>query len=243
MIAKHVWNEQEQHAVLFTERRYSNTTTKHIAIVDNASSHLTKLYVPDPALEKGELFERWYSMIKGVAGCINQAKRPAKYLLDIAQTFNKAKTYADFFGYEMPELLVKAGEVQNLEQYRDLLKDENRLRKAQAKKEQAERLKIQKRKLKLWREFKADEVDRADGYDYLRFNSDTQNIETTQRIRFSLSAGYQLYQTILDNTAKTGQSFLDRYSIAEINPAFIRIGCHKVTLKEIKSFAKQQGWQ
>jgi hypothetical protein len=61
MIARHVQNDKGERAVLFTGRTYSQTTAKHIKAVENASSHLTKIYVADPALGKEELFDNWVS--------------------------------------------------------------------------------------------------------------------------------------------------------------------------------------
>src|SRR3954471_13646145 len=67
MIAKHVWNEQGEHAVLFTEQTYSRTTSKHVSIVASASSHLTKIFVPNPTSTKDELFNSWQASIIAVA--------------------------------------------------------------------------------------------------------------------------------------------------------------------------------
>jgi hypothetical protein len=247
LIAKHVCNEQGEHAVSFTERTYSKSTTAHLNIVKSASRHLDLLYVPDPELPTDELFEKWYSRIKGIAGSLAGARKPQKYILDIQAVFGEAKRYADFFGLELPEVLVKAGEIQDLAQYHEVLQQERGLRKAQEKRAQAEALRIQKIQLKNWRKFKVSYLSAADGFDYLRFHKANQRIETTQRVEFSLTAGRQLYSFVLASLEKggcthCGETFLGRYSIIEINYRFIRVGCHKVSLTEIKSFAKKQGW-
>ncbi|MES2113199.1 MAG: hypothetical protein V4577_30895 [Bacteroidota bacterium] len=247
LIAKHVENGRGEKAVLFTQRTYSMSTTAHTNLARQASGHLVKLSVPDPDLPPDELFEKWYSRIKGIAGSLNGARKPQKYILDIQAAFEQAKRYADFMGYPMPEVLVKAGEIQNLDQYHEVLQQERELRKAQEKRAQAEALRIQKIQLKNWRNFKANYVSTADGFDYLRFHKVNQSIETTQRVEFSLAAGRELYGLVLAAIEKggcthCGEPFLGKYSIAEINHRFIRVGCHKVSLTEIKSFVKKQGW-
>ena len=247
MIAKHVWNEQGEHSVLFTERTYSKTTSKHVSIVASASSHLTKLYVPDPALTKEELFENWREAIVKVAHHLGTARKPEIYLLEMRQIFLRAKSYAAFFGYELPQELVKVAGVENLSQFADYLKEERELREAREKKEQRKRLTAQKKQLQDWRVFKKDYLRTYDGLDYLRFNVKTGQVETTQGVRFPVSAGYQLYQFVLTTNAKGGctncdRIFLDKYTVYEVNKKFIRVGCHQVTIKEIKLFAKQQGW-
>jgi hypothetical protein len=203
--------------------------------------------VPDPDLSAEELFEKWYSEIKNIADSLAGTRRPQKYILNIQGVFEEAKRYADFFGLELPEVLVKAGEVQNSEQYHEVLQQERELRKAQEKRAQAEALRVQKIQLKDWRKFKVHYLSTADGFDYLRFHKVNQTIETTQRVEFSLAAGHQLYGLVLATIEKggcthCGETFLGRYSVTEINNTFIRVGCHKVSLTEIKSFAKKQGW-
>ena len=247
LIAKHVTNGRGERAVLITQRSYSRSTSAHITLVRNASNHLDKLPVPDPDLCKEDLFEKWYGEIRNIADSLTDARKPQKYILEIGRVFNEAKRYADFFGYEIPDVLVKASEIQNSGQYHDLLQQERELRKAQEKRAQAEALRVQKTQLKDWRKFKTNYISTADGFDYLRFDKVHQRIETTQRVEFSLTAGRQLYGLILATIEKggctnCGETFLGKFSIAEINDRFIRVGCHKVSLTEIKSFAKKQGW-
>ncbi|MCR8557361.1 hypothetical protein KXD93_06895 [Mucilaginibacter sp. BJC16-A38] len=247
LIAKHVVNTRGERAVLFTQRTYSRSTSAHVTIVRNASNHLDKLSVPDPDLSKEELFEKWYGEIRNVADSLEDTRKPKKYILEIGRLFDEAKRYADFFGYEVPEVLVKAGEIENSEQYHDLLQQERELRKAQEQRSQAEALRLQKTRLKDWRKFKINYLSTADGFDYLRFNKADQSVETTQKVEFSLAAGRQLYGLVLATLEKggctnCGETFLGRYNITEINDKFIRVGCHRVSLTEIKSFAKKQGW-
>jgi hypothetical protein len=247
MIAKHVWNEQKEHAVLFTQNTYSRTTSKHVAIVASASSHLTKLYVPDPALTKEELFEDWRKAIVEVAHNLGTARKPEKYLLEMQRIFGQAERYAAFFGSVLPEGLVKVAHIENLTQFAEYLQKEREVREAKEKRERKKRLLAQQKHLKDWRSFKIGYLRTYDGLDYLRFDIKTGQVETTQGVRFPLSAGHQLYQFVTATNVKggcqdCGELFLNKYSIAEVNKNFIRIGCHQVTLKEIKLFAKQQGW-
>lgn len=247
MIAKHVWNEQGEHAVLFTEQTYSRTTSKHVSIVASASSHLTKIFVPDPTSTKEELFNSWQVAIVTVAHHLGMAKKPEKYILQIQQILGQAKRYAAFFGYQLPEQLLSAGSIEDFPQFCAYLQKERELREVKDKKERRIRLSAQNKQLQNWRSFKNNYLRTYDGLDYLRFDVKTGQVETTQSVRFPLSAGHQLYQYVIATNVKggctnCGEQFLDKYAIYEVNKNYIRIGCHKVTLKEIKSFAKQQGW-
>jgi hypothetical protein len=247
LIARHVTNDVGAEAVLFTCRTYSTSTSAHINLVRQASRHLHLIYVPDPELPKDELFEKWYSKIKGIADLLTNARKLEKYILDIQAVFAGAKRYADFFGYQIPEVLQKAGEIENSGQYREVLQKEIELRKAQAKREQGEALRTQKINLKRWRAFETNDIPTADGFDYLRFNHTTERIETTQRVEIPCEVGKQFNKVVLSVIAQGGcegcpRKLMDRYPVLEIKTKFIRVGCHKLSLKEIKSFTKKMKW-
>lgn len=247
LIAKHVTNNRNENAVLITERTYSKSTTYHVTLVRQASRHIQQISVPDPELSAVRLFEKWYGQIKDIADALNNARKPEKHLLDIRAVYSRAKRYADFFGYEIPEMLQKAGEIENIDQYHEALQKETELRKAQAEREKAEALRIQKVNLKRWRRFQTNFITTTDGYDYLRFNPSKERIETSQRVEIPLTIGRQFYAVVLETIANGGckdcpQKLMELYEVLEINGQFIRVGCHKISLKEIKIFAKQRGW-
>ena len=80
----------------------------------------------------------------------------------------EARRYTRFFGSELPEMLIKAGEIQNVGQYHEVLRQERKPRQVQQRKAQAEALKEHKIRLKEWRRFKTNYITNADGFDYLR---------------------------------------------------------------------------
>lgn len=248
MIARHVSNEKGEHAVLFTERTYSNTTAKHIKAVEDAVSHLDLIYVPDPALSKEKLFEDWHTQMVSIAHHSPQAKKPGKYVLQIKEVFEQAKRYADFFGFEMPTALVDMGAVSSLEQFVTHMQDERKKREAEEAKKAQQQKKLHTQKLKAWRAFELNNFYGRDGWDYLRCNVRTCEIETTQQVSIPLNDGKAFYQVVQITIAKggckdCGMLFMGHYPVLEINKKFVRVGCHKISIKEIDRFANQQGWQ
>lgn len=247
LIAKHVYNSTGGHAVLITQKTYSKSTSAQVTLVRQASRHIPHLSVHDPEMPAEELFDKWYSRIKGIAGALDNARKPEKYILEIQQVYGEAKRYGDFFGFEIPEVLQQAGQVENIGQYREVIRLETELRKAQAKREQAEALRLQKISLQRWRKFETNHISTADGFDYLRFDQKTGRLETTQRVEIPLSVAKQFHAVVLATIAKGGctdckMRLMDRYDVLAVNGKFIKVGCHKISLKEIRSFAKKQGW-
>jgi hypothetical protein len=248
MIARHVVNDSGERAVLFTGRSYSQTTAKHIAITKDASSHLNIIKVADPALDKDDLFTDWRGRIIAVAEKLMNANRPQKYATEIEDLYHEAQRYADFFGYEIPDLLVQAGAIRNTKTFTEYLAKDKAEREAEEAEYSKRLKKAQVQKLKAWRAFESNSMGSLDGWDYLRCNVQTCEVETTQRVTFSLDEGKALYgfinaTLIKGGCGECGETFLGRYPIIEVNKSFIRIGCHKVALKEITRFANQQGWQ
>lgn len=248
MIARHVKNDKGETAVLFTERTYSQTTAKHIKAVEDAVSHKHIIYVADPALTKEELFNNWNVQMVNIVHHLEGAKRPGKFILQIQEVFNDAKKYADFFGYALPTSLVDIGTVSGLEQFQAHLQAEKKAQELQEAKEAKKQAKLHTQKLKAWRAFETTNFYGRDGWDYLRCNVRTCEIETTQQVSIPLDAGEGLYQIVKVTIAKGGCKdcgflFMGKYPVLEINKVFIEVGCHKISLKEINRFANQQGWQ
>jgi len=248
VIAKHVKNGKGERAILFTERSYSQTTAKHISAVESAVSHLNLIFVPDPALCHEELFDNWHVQMVNIAHHLEGAKKPGKYILQIKQVFSAAKKYAEFFNYPLPTSLVEMGMVKCLEQFQaNLVAEKEAIAIEEAKMNQKAK-KLHEQKLKAWRLFEITNFYGRDGWDYLRFNNRTGNIETTQQVDITLDAGKAFYELVTDTIEKggctdCGMLFLDKYPVLDINKVFIQVGCHKISLKEINLFAKQQGWQ
>lgn len=247
LIAKHVENLVGEHAVLITKRNYSVTTSQHVTIVKYASRHIPQILVPDPDQSSDRLFDHWLAEIKELADKLNHARKPEKYVLQIQQVYQQAEQYASFFDLELPQYLIEAGQIQNFEQYNEVVRRESELRSLQEAQAQKLRLAKQAQDLRLWKAFKIRTVSLQDGYDYLRFHTVDHIVETSQRVFIPAEIARKFYAYILEALATGGcqncdMRLMDRYQVSEINHDFIRVGCHQIKIKEIKAFIKKQGW-
>jgi len=247
LIGKHVQNSSGERAILITKRTYSNTTNAQINIVRSAARHIKQIRVPDPDQNVSYNFEKWYVEIKNIACKLASARKPEKYVLMIQDVISEVKSYAGFFSLEVPEYLLAAGEITDNEQYAAVLKKEVEYRKIQAEKERIAQEKLLKTQLKDWRNFKTYYLRTYGGYDYLRFNKENNRVETSQRIEIPAAIAQAFYGLVLQTIAHGGCTncnmvLMDRYQVDEINSDFIKLGCHKITIKEIKSFTKKLRW-
>jgi len=260
-----VIDEQDNNIVYFTTRSYSNTTSGHKYTVERASSHKTKIYCknPDEAARgyHANNIADFEANARIIAQKLPNSRKPEIYLNQIAQERSTLKKYAEHFNLDLesvPTLAFiwiesKDEGTQATEQERK----EKELARIKREKNEAEArieaIKKEKKDLIKWRAYK-DEFSRSyarfysrTGLDYLRFNTVTNRIETTQNVEIPLEIAKRFYKQVLDTVASgkceiCGTGFMNKYEIKEINKDFIRVGCHKITIKEVKTFAKQMNW-
>lgn len=247
LIAKHVENAAGERAILMTKRTYSNTTSAQVQIVKSAARHIKQILVPDPDQNQGDNFEKWYTEIRHIADKLANARKPEKYVLQIEDLIDEVKRYANFFAYDIPGYLLAAGDIKDNAQYAEVLKKEAEFRKVQAEKERIENEKRLKIQLKDWRNFKTYYLKNYSGYDYLRFNKANNRVETSQKVEIPGEIAKDFYKLVLETIAKGGckgcdMMLMERYYVKEINKDFIKVGCHKITIKEIKALSKKLGW-
>ncbi len=256
-IAKHVLGfartgEQIKPAILFTTRGYSNTTARHISVVRQATHGLV-IYCAYPDKDHDANLNQWLKDAELCHYKSNKAKQQRTKLgalAGLAEIEKEAKIYCEFFGLdiatEAPVLVeaLKCNDTAQLAEYTVKKEQAQKVAEAHRQKE------LKKKHAKELRKFRAFQVQRLythDGNDYLRFNTESQRIETSQAVEIPLRTGKAFYKQILQ-TVKTsncvicGQQFMDRYEIKEINKDFVIVGCHKISIKEVQKLATSLNW-
>lgn len=245
----------------FASSTYSNTTSGHISTASHASNHKTKVYCknPDEAANKNHNnnLADFEEKAKEQAVKLKNARKPEIYLYAIAQQRKLLNKYIQHFGLDITNLVIplafiyidskdggtKASEAEIVANEKAKIE-----REKQHAIYQAELLKKHKLDLAKWRKNKLNgRFYGRTNFDYLRFNSDTNRIETTQNVEIPLRTAKAFYKQVLD-TVKTGKctvcgtNFMDHYEIREINSKQIVVGCHTIEIKEIKALANHMGW-
>lgn len=243
-IASFEQNDNNKVALLFTTRRYSNTTAKHIIIVEHATSHIDKIYCNDPQDGIIKNLEAFKSNIKGELSGLSRAKKPEKYINPARHVYDQCVDYCAFFDIPVPQDitdLIKSAETGEYAQY--LIREAQRIEKE--KKEAAEyAIKKAKSDLLKWRVRKIDSYySQLNGESYLRLSKDGR-IETSQNVKFPIETAKRTYRNL-----KTLKAVFDAghpvkiftYDVIDITDKYIKIGCHLITFKEIDKLAKKLG--
>jgi hypothetical protein len=232
-IAKHIQNSKGEKALLFTKQSYSNTTSKHIAIVRQATSHLNKIYCISPEYSHGENFERWLNLVESEASNLLKAKKPEKYLLNISRLESEIVTYSKFFEIEIPEKLKEALSIKDKSNFLAYQDKKELFEKQEKERQQKERIAKHKKSLKDWLNGKTHILYNKVDFDYLRLNGD--NVETSQGVKIPLNDAKAFYLGIKENRIIEGQHILG-FSVLKIDKKSIQIGCHDFKIKYLLDF-------
>lgn len=221
-IAKIVTNEQGLECMLFTYRSYSNSTSKQISIVRNATRQYKKIYCYSPEDSHELNFKSWLNLAEIEAEKLQKAKKPELYLNQLGILNREALEYAEFFNIEIPITLQAVLSIKDKKENLVYMSKKAELMKIEkAKKEKAQKIEY-KEQLKKWFNFETGRVYGGFNFDFLRVNEN--RIETTQAVKIPLELAKRLHNKIKTNTLKVGESLLD-YKVNEVGN-IIKIGCH-----------------
>jgi len=236
-------------SVLFTTRGYSNTTAKHIGIVRSACSQYNLIYChnPESALRGGhsENVERFEQEAKNWAGYLPKSRKPEKYLVEIERERVKAEKYAEFFKLNLSKFGLSFLYTASKNDYAGKLEQAEAVRKEREKKRMAEAKRKEKAELRKFKAFESNRVYGAE-FSYLRFNKETNRIETSQQIEIPLEIAKRTFkwlQTVLKGGGCTECNFkVLEYEVQTVSKDLFTVGCHKIPITEVKAIQKQLGW-
>lgn len=245
-IAKHVTNSNNQSAILWSDRSYSNTTSKHQSIVNRAIQGQRIIVVPDASDSISTNFDVFGRRIKQTAESLLKAKKPEKYINHINSIYAMAGDYALFLGIEIPNEVTELWQTVQTPAYKTLLKE----RAEKLKQQQIEREKKgdadAAEHLELWRNGKVQSHYHR-GLSYLKLSATSETIQTSQGVFIPLDVAKQFYMTVLETIKNGGcidcnMKFMHNYNVREITADHIIVGCHKITIAEIQRLTNSLNW-
>lgn len=214
--------------LLFTERGYSNTTAKHIALTERATRHINKIYCAYPDGGHKSNFDYWLSSAENIAQNLIKARKPEKYTCLLENIKEKAQKYSAYFKLQIPERLSNVLEVTNGDAYMQHANNVLEFEKQERLRQAREHAKQHAKELKEFRAGKRTSIYTNGNFDYIRV-SDTDFV-TSQRVCIPIAVGLRFYNNI--KNVKPGDKLLS-YTVRDITETYIAIGCHKITFKEI----------
>lgn len=239
-IARHLDNN----TILFTTRSYSNTTSKQVSIVRNAASHKNFIFCPYPAeYQKHDNFTYWIKEAKSITQKLIKAKKPEKYTLQLSQILAECTKYCEALNFEVPEELTLICCIEDYEGLKAFIEKETAIINEREKQAKIDALKKAKKSISNFRAFKMYQSYNINtGFTYLRFNTETQRVETSQRVEIPLLIAQKFYDAIKGKKAMIEPIEILNYTLLNIDTKTIQVGCHKIEHKEINKIAKFLNW-
>lgn len=252
-IAQFRTDAEGNEVLLFTLENYSNSTSKQIQLVNRATSHIRKVYVPRVLMHTNEIVEYYIRQAEREIKKLSVARTPQKYRDNLKSILYSVTKYFEFLGQPVP---VSLTEICNVTEAPEDIRDEVRADQAEArerKKAYAERqrlhnIEMEERALitvEKWRNGDGQRIySNYSSFDYLRFNADKGRVETSQGVEIPVNIALDFYYII--NSIKridvnkrdlgtSGVRLLGMYQLNEVGEDFIRVGCHKISFAEIEA--------
>jgi hypothetical protein len=255
IIAKYVTNKDGQKCIFLNKRSYSNSTNKQQSLVFRSIPENVTFYrvvsfddVQGTRAHKDNLIHYINEAEKLQQLTIKANKLKMGYLNQLESQIDIFNKYVSFFGLndleqftsdslyglslkERYETLVKwAKEYTNSEELKKWqIKDKEKQRLAEIKTQQEA-----KEKIELFRQFKISSIYANLGHYLLRYNKDTQMIETSGGVKMSGLIFIKAYNRLINNELIKGQHVGD-YVFNGIENEIVSVGCHKIPMTEIKN--------
>jgi hypothetical protein len=256
-LAQHMTNHNGQKCVLFNDKHYSNTTSKHQSLVWRSipanvhffkvktifedinlasNAHLENLnnyleYAEDAkkkAITATKLKNGFIEQTKAAIGVFDNYK--AFFSLDGLifeyQTINKR--YSDIVNW-----LHDYQESKEFKQWQ--IKQEENKKKAEAK-----AIIDAKEKIEAFRQFKISSIYANFGHYLLRYNKETDNIETSGGVKLPKNVFLLAYQRLKNNTLEIGQH-VGNFTYNGLKDGFLSVGCHKISVDEVENLIPELG--
>jgi hypothetical protein len=256
-LAQFVNNKEGQRCVLINLKSYSNTTSKHQSLVWRAIPQNVPFFkvvsffndIDASSTAHKENLTHYINEAERLQGLTKRAnKLKMGYLSQLKNEIDLFDKYVLFFGlnnlekfnpisgqgltikerYELINCFIWAYENSNELKAWKIKQEENK------KKAEAKAIIDAKEKIEAFRQFKISSIYANLGHYLLRYNKETDNIETSGGVKMSKDLFLSAYQRLINNELLKGQH-VDKYTFNGVDGEIVSVGCHKIPMTEINS--------
>jgi hypothetical protein len=237
-------------AFLINDASYSNTTNKHQGLVYRAiPSNVPFFRVKIFPSDLSSTFQHEHNLkyfIKNATEAKDKAYKATKlkqgYINQSLNHLSIYQKYVEFFNIDMsqcmdstilPTFLSMYDELINYTKSDEFKKWLNR-QEENKKKAEAKAIIDAKEKIEAFRQFKISSIWANFGHYLLRYNKETENVETSGGVKMSKDLFLSAYQRLINNELLRGQH-VDRYTFNGVDGDIVSVGCHKIPMAEIKN--------
>ena len=225
----------DSQTIMINDEGYRNSTSKHIHLLQSATSHLTRFYKTNTDMDIVHL-----SITDSLKKMSTARTRKGEYLNNIYYTYEKLNEYLEYTNTK-DELgygdAIKYKEICEIVSRLDADKDGIMVEIADIEKKKRERDKA--KQLEHLAEWRAHE--RRDVYglpkSYLRLSLDGESVETSKGVRIERDKARVLYKLIKAGKDINGFK-LDYYTVIGVKDNTLKIGCHDIPMTEVNTIGE-----
>jgi hypothetical protein len=256
-LAQFVNNKEGQRCVLINSRGYSNSTSKHQTLVwrsipDELTFFKVVSFFNDidaSSTAHKENLTHYINEAERLQGLTIRAnKLKMGYLSQLKNQIDVFDKYCTFFTLDNLERFNPiSGQGLTIKERYELInsfiwgyENSEELKKWKIKQKENERKAIIKAKEKAkeqienFRQFKISAIYQNFGHYLLRYNKETENVETSGGVKMSKHIFLTAYQRLLKNELQQGQHVGD-FTFNGIDGEIVSVGCHKIPMTEIQT--------
>lgn len=241
------------HNVFFTLNTYSKTTANHKRIVRSAISHKNIVFVNEVPISTEQLsstrwitsnVDYWTSSIKEALQELETYPRRRSLLVKVQQLQFQLRCFIQVLNFDLNDSLLVALETPTIGNINSFIK-------AFGSKKKAELLRRHQQEVKEWKKGTKREIaiNYINGIDanqaYLRINKGTAEIETSKGIKVPFETAKRFWHYIqiqLLNGCTSCSYTILCFKVDAINKKEIKIGCHTISIKEVRAVVTRMKW-
>jgi len=223
----------DNETVLINNEGYSVTTSKHIHLISDATSHKKQFF------KKSTDIKIVKKTIKEYLNKLPRSRQNKQYYLN--EIFGLYNSLNEYLKYTKTKTKVsKTKEYKEIFKIVQGLKNNKETILLQVKEIQKNNNeKLKKKILQSISDFKSYEINYINNAKkcYLRISKDNNNIETSKGVKIEINKAKLLYKLI--QAKKDIKGFkLDYYTVIGIVNNTLRIGCHDIPMQEVETISK-----
>ena len=254
-IAQYVTNKEGIKCIFLNQRSYSNSTNKQQSLVFRSIPENVTFYrvvsfddIQGTRAHKDNLTHYINEAEKLQGLTIRANKLKMGYLNQLNSQMDIFNKYCLFFslndleqfnpifgiGLSLSERFDKLTEWVKMYENSDQLLEWSIKQTEKEKKAKIKAIEKAKESIDLFRQFKISSIYANLGHYLLRYNKETDNVETSGGVKMGKNVFLSAYQRLINNQLTKGQHVGD-YVFNGIDNEIVSVGCHKIPMVEIKN--------
>ena len=223
----------DDNTILINDKGYSNTTSKHISLITQATRQYKQYFTRTVDLQLV------YNQIIDLNSRLARAIKKDVICSDIINFFEGLESFLRQYNKANELLDERFIEIQNIYGSIYANKDAYILasKEREVKRKQAEKIKLGK-DLEKFLSYEIDYINsKSSNVDFIRISQNKEFVETSQQVKINIDEARMLYRHIANGNDVKGYK-ISNYTVISLN-GVLQIGCHRIDTKNMNEVGQQ----